>query len=89
MISPRNGVSMTRTGSSSVFNHSQRLVSQTQSLFKPLEPPSSVVEYERLFLEAHKQQGQISGLEEELARFMSDLSVEKRSRAKAVSVLNV
>ena len=45
-----------------------------------------MVEYERLFLEAHKQQGQIAGLEEELARVKADLCVEKRSRAKAVSV---
>jgi uncharacterized small protein (DUF1192 family) len=89
MISPRNAVAMTRTGSSSGFNRSQSLVSRTQSLFKPLEPPSSVVEYERLFLEAHKQQGQIGGLEEELARVKADLSVEKRSRAKAVSVYSV
>ena len=48
-----------------------------------------MVEYERLFLEAHKQQGRIAGLEEELARVKADLSVEKRSRAKAVSVLRV
>ena len=79
-------MALTRTGSSSGFNRSQSLVSRTQSLFKPLEPPGSVVEYERLFLEAHKQQGQIAGLEEELARVKADLSVEKRSRAKAVSV---
>ena len=81
---------MTRTDSSSGFNRSQSLVSRTQSLFKPLEPPSSLVEYERLFLEAHKQQGQIAGLEEELARVKADLSAEKRSRATAVlSVLSV
>ena len=41
-------------------------------------------EFEKLFLEAHKQRGTIAALEDEATRLKASLSNEQRARAKAV-----
>ena len=41
-------------------------------------------DYEKMFLECRRQQGQITALEGETVRLKSDLSTEQRARSKAV-----